>query len=353
VENYLVNYRARKKEIKTVITFLWSLLLLFPFANMPPRHGNRNFTMSESMNMLRIMNNILPIGGDDWLAVLAEHSLDFPGREVDSLRRKFSILHRKKVPTGDPRCPLDVKLAKRIKYEISSRADIGDGEEEMDLASGSFTNITEDGTVDEEANNGGEDEDDTEEQLEVRLADEVDGEFDLPNIPGDHLLLLTQRDAPPPTRENTLRTAETPALAASLAARSASSRSASEASLATSARIRSTAALASTRPVVSPATGATSSRGSNAPRPLVAPAGDRARGSRNNPQQDGLMQMMQMSMLQHNQHMDEERHRRVEEREARLAMQQMFATIVGGAFAAINKYTKNKDDKDDEEEEEE
>jgi hypothetical protein len=61
------------------------------------------------------------------------------------------------------------------------------------------------------------------------------------------------------------------------------------------------------------------------------------------------MQMMQMSMLQHNQHMDEERHRRAEERESRLAMQRMFSTAVDGAFAFLNKYTNNKD-KDDEDE---
>jgi hypothetical protein len=32
-------------------------------------------------------------------------------------------------------------------------------------------------------------------------------------------------------------------------------------------------------------------------------------------------------------------------------MQQMFATAVGGAFAALNKHTNNKDKDDDEEEE--
>jgi hypothetical protein len=70
---------------------------------MAPRIGNRNFSTSESMNMLGIMSNILPIDGDDWLAVLAAHSVDFPGREVESLRRKFSMLHRKKIPAaGDP-----------------------------------------------------------------------------------------------------------------------------------------------------------------------------------------------------------------------------------------------------------
>jgi hypothetical protein len=63
------------------------------------------------------------------------------------------------------------------------------------------------------------------------------------------------------------------------------------------------------------------------------------------------MQMMQMSMLQHDQHMKEERHCHVEECKACLAMQQMLATAVGGAFAALNKCTNNKDKDGDEEEE--
>jgi hypothetical protein len=79
------------------------------------------------------------------------------------------------------------------------------------------------------------------------------------------------------------------------------------------------------------------SRGSTSARPLVSPY-DRRGSNRNNPQHDGLMQMMQMSMLQHNQYMEEERQRRGEEREDRLAMQQMLADAVGGAMVALNSY---------------
>ena len=348
------------------------------------------------------MLQIMPIGGDDWEAVLEEHSILFPGREVESLRRKFSLLHRKKIPTGDPRCPEEVILAKRIKYQISSRADVGDGEEEMDLATGTFTNTipTEDGTFDGDIE---EDEDNE------RLEDEVEGEVAAPSVPQADLRMLShlaQRSAPaeedqnqdseddqgtedqdaipfldaaaraPPALGASLaesisnRSAAAaslavgvarapPALAASLAG-SVSNRSASEASLRASSRMRSASeaaarrappAAARTAPPAATASTPTS-RGSNSARPLVSPfGGDRTRGSRNNPQQDGLMQMMQMSMLQHNQHMEEERLRRVDERESRLAMQQMFATAVGGAFAAINKYTKGKEKDDDSEEE--
>jgi hypothetical protein len=87
-----------------------------------------NCSRPKPMNMLGIILEVLPISGDDWLLdVLEAHSLDFPGREVDSLRRKFSPLHRKKIPAGDARCPKEVKLAKRIKHNISLCADVGDG----------------------------------------------------------------------------------------------------------------------------------------------------------------------------------------------------------------------------------
>jgi hypothetical protein len=52
----------------------------------------------------------------------------------------FQLHHRSKTPTGDPRRPQEVKLAKRIKYTVSSRADIGDGTEEKDLPTGIFIN---------------------------------------------------------------------------------------------------------------------------------------------------------------------------------------------------------------------
>jgi hypothetical protein len=63
--------------------------------------------------------------------------------------------------------------------------------------------------------------------------------------------------------------------------------------------------------------------------------------NRNNPHHEGLMQMMQMSMLQHNQYMEEEHQRQREECEDHLAMQHMLADAVGGAMAALNSYIGN------------
>ena len=55
----------------------------------------------------------------------AQHSVLFPGRDVDSIRRKYHTLHRRGIPTGDPLCPADVKLAKKVKYDIGVKADLG------------------------------------------------------------------------------------------------------------------------------------------------------------------------------------------------------------------------------------
>jgi hypothetical protein len=134
----------------------------------------------------------MPIGGDEWdLLVLEQHSLSYLGREVESLRRKVAQLHRVKTPTGDPRCPQEVKLAKRIKYIISSCADIGDGMEEMDLATGTFTSATPtEEAGEEDASSLGNDAADGEDDP---LEDEVPGEFEAPSIPNDAInLLLSQ-----------------------------------------------------------------------------------------------------------------------------------------------------------------
>jgi hypothetical protein len=65
---------------------------------------------------------------------------------------------------------------------------------------------------------------------------------------------------------------------------------------------------------------------------------ERRGSNRNNPQHEGLMQMMQMSMLQHNQYMEEGCQRRREDCEDCLAMQHVLADAVGGAMAALNSY---------------
>lgn len=80
---------------------------------------------------LNVLVEKLPLCKTEWDEVLKEHEkrLAQHGRTVDSLRRKFALLHRKKIPTGDPLMSDDVRRAKHLLYKMSERADLGVDEE--------------------------------------------------------------------------------------------------------------------------------------------------------------------------------------------------------------------------------
>ena len=90
------------------------------------------------MHLLNILMDILPIGPDEWDEVLSRHSVEFTSQSVDSIRRKYQDFHRKYVPTGDAHCPDDVSLAKRVKYAIGDKTNLGGGEEDYVLEENSF-----------------------------------------------------------------------------------------------------------------------------------------------------------------------------------------------------------------------
>ena len=69
-----------------------------------PRTAGRNrsnWSQNELRNFLVLMEEIVPIGPDEWDLVCSRHSTPFPGRDVDTLCRKYNTLHRKKCPTGE------------------------------------------------------------------------------------------------------------------------------------------------------------------------------------------------------------------------------------------------------------
>ena len=116
-----------------------------PVQNQPAQPDTRrvrsqNYTTEENMYFLGIMADILPIGPYEWERVVTQHSIAFPGRDATSLRRKYTSLYRKQIPTGDPNCPEDVKLAKRVMRDIGERASLGQPEETFNLTDGTFTN---------------------------------------------------------------------------------------------------------------------------------------------------------------------------------------------------------------------
>ena len=66
-----------------------------------------------------------------------EHSQNYPGRDIESIRRKYNSLHRKQVQTGNPNIPPEILAAKRVKQKIGDKADIGGGEDDnFDLEAG-------------------------------------------------------------------------------------------------------------------------------------------------------------------------------------------------------------------------
>jgi hypothetical protein len=79
-----------------------------------------NFTLVEINHMLDIIEKHLPLGGEMWEQVAAEHNMVYGENERDStsLKKKFQDLYKKKIPTGDSRIPPEVKHAKLIQQQI-------------------------------------------------------------------------------------------------------------------------------------------------------------------------------------------------------------------------------------------
>ena len=80
--------------------------------------GKSNYTRDELLSLLSVMERILPIGTEEWEQVQMDHSKNYPGRDVESIHRKYNSLHRKQVPTGDPNIPPEILAAKRVKQKI-------------------------------------------------------------------------------------------------------------------------------------------------------------------------------------------------------------------------------------------
>ena len=94
--------------------------------------GNKYF-LPELLDFLEVMERILPIGPLEWETVADLHGKQWPGRDVDSLRRKYTSTHRRKAPTGSPDCPPEVIAAKRVKSAIADKAELTDCAEEYDM----------------------------------------------------------------------------------------------------------------------------------------------------------------------------------------------------------------------------
>ena len=77
-------------------------------APIPKARRGYKFTVSEVEHLLETVEDVIPIGNPDWERIWQEHWARYPTKERTTklLKRKFQELARKKVPTGDPNCPL-------------------------------------------------------------------------------------------------------------------------------------------------------------------------------------------------------------------------------------------------------
>ena len=103
----------------------------------PAKKRATNYSMNETLNLLALISEHQPIDNSEWETVVEELSAmgheGHEARTVQSVRRKFQELHRKKAPTGDPTCPPHILEAKEIHRRIGVRADVGNGDEEYDF----------------------------------------------------------------------------------------------------------------------------------------------------------------------------------------------------------------------------
>jgi hypothetical protein len=82
----------------------------------------------SKMNLLSVIERIIPGRREEWDQVEMHHSISYPVRKAEGLQCKFQEIYRKKKSTGDPDCPLSVKHAKLIRRAIIERCERDDAE---------------------------------------------------------------------------------------------------------------------------------------------------------------------------------------------------------------------------------
>ncbi|KAF4027883.1 hypothetical protein GN244_ATG20489 [Phytophthora infestans] len=99
----------------------------------------KNFTTSEVMRLLDIVDDILSFGAEQWQNVASLFNTNIPAgwteRDGESLKRKYQKLVRVPKPTGNGACPAEVQRAKRLQYAIEASiavVDIHDDTETTD-----------------------------------------------------------------------------------------------------------------------------------------------------------------------------------------------------------------------------
>ncbi len=102
--------------------------------------ANGKIVQYTSAEVYALAEQMLHVDAKDWEEVVRLHSLNFPttGKDSANLKHKFQQLYRVEMPTSDPMCPPDVRMAKRMREQIWDKAEINNGEGELVIQDSSF-----------------------------------------------------------------------------------------------------------------------------------------------------------------------------------------------------------------------
>ncbi len=94
------------------------------------RSRGNNFSKTEINIILNIIEDVVPIGSEEWKQVETRHRQHYPqlDRSRDTLKRKFRQLYGSRPGTGNPTIPQEVRKAKDILGAIKSKQNVSDGE---------------------------------------------------------------------------------------------------------------------------------------------------------------------------------------------------------------------------------
>ena len=98
----------------------------------PNPASRTNYTTPECRHLMEMIWELQPICGPEWERVTSEHNKVYKtDRTVDSVKRKYQQMAQKRMSTGDPHCPDEVKFAKRAKRDILQKAMGSTGAEDL------------------------------------------------------------------------------------------------------------------------------------------------------------------------------------------------------------------------------
>ena len=116
------------------------------------KQRGKGFSTTEVESLLESIEEVLPIGQNEWDSVVSKHYCFYPDMNHDraSLDRKFKSLYNHKKPTGDPTCPPSVRKAKQLERSICEKMDFSECESGVEFSNSTSIGNTEEDDAQEE-----------------------------------------------------------------------------------------------------------------------------------------------------------------------------------------------------------